>query len=138
MADFTTEALVRLRFQLNDTTLVPTTLIDQAIDDAHTELLRFLDPDVDTVTPEDALVMGETLLAGSNALRMLASSEAFGQKKLSIGGRRIEESDRFKALSELADISATQAWYILEPYAVERPSKTPAGVTDTTPVLGEE
>lgn len=138
MAALTTEALVRLRFQLNDTTLVPTTLVDKAINDAHVELTRFLDPDTDVVTPEEALIMGETLLAGANALRMIASSEAFTQKRLTIGGRRVEESDRFATLTELADISESQAWYILEPYVTECPSATSATVTATTPILGEQ
>jgi len=138
MANFTTEALVRLRFQWNDTTLVTTELIAAAIDDAHTELLRFLDPQFDVPSPVEALVMGETLLAGAYALRALASSEAFGQKHVTIGGQRIEEGDRFDTLTRLAALTEQQAWYILEPYIEERTPQDPADSTDSTPVLGEE
>jgi hypothetical protein len=138
MANFTSEATVRLRFQLNDTTMVPMTLVENAIDDAHTELLRWIDPQFDVPSPEDGLIMGETLLAGAQVYRALASGEAFGQKRMTIGGQRIEESGRFETMTELADLTEEQAWFILEPYVVDRPAQTVADASDTTPVLGEE
>ena len=56
MPVFTTETNVREKFQLADTTLVPAALVTRNIDDAHTILLRFLDPAFDVPLPEDALV----------------------------------------------------------------------------------
>lgn len=138
MANFTDESRVRLRFQLSDTTLVTTELVDRAITDAHTELLRAIDDEVDTDLPEEALVMGETLLAGAHLFRALASGEAFKPKGIALGGHRLDNSERFAALMGIADLSERQAWYILEPYVRAVPARAPLGVNDTTPVLGEE
>ena len=138
MANFATEADVRLRFQLNDTAEVSSALVNASIDDAHTELLRFLDPVFDELSPEDALVMGETLLAGAYLYRSLASRQAFDEKQVAIGGQRIEAGKRFSALMAIASLTEETAWYILEPYVVDRPSVSPAGATDTVAVLGEE
>jgi hypothetical protein len=138
MANFATEADVRLRFQLNDTAEVSSALVNASIDDAHTELLRFLDPVFDESPPEDALVMGETLLAGAYLYRSLASRQAFDEKQVAIGGQRIEAGKRFGALMVIASLTEDMAWYVLEPYVVDRPSVSPADVTDTVAVLGEE
>ncbi len=138
MANFTSESEVRQKFQLNDTTLVPSSLVTASIDDAHTELLRFLDPEYDTGSPEDGLVMGETFLAGAHLFRTLASKEGFEQKHLMIGGHRIEEGERFTALMTLASVTDEQAWYVLEPYLLDWPGRSVADATDSTPVLGEE
>jgi len=137
MANFTTESEVRLKFQLSDTTLVPSSLITQSIDDAHAELLRYLDPAHDTESPEDGLVLGETLLAGAHLYRSIGSQEAFGQKRGTIGGQRIEEGARFASLMAVATLTWDQAWSLLEPYLTALPARTVAGVTTTTAVLGE-
>lgn len=133
----TDEAKVRAKFQLTDTTLVPTALVTGAIDDAHSELVRFLDPDVDTVSPEDALVMGETLLAGAHLFRSLASKEAFDQTRVRVGQATVYEGQRFGSLEAVAAFTAKQAWYVLEPYVTAAPSRTAADATETRPVLGE-
>ena len=138
MSALTTETRVRAKFQLLDTTLVPSDLIEAAIDDAHTELLRFLAPDVDLETPEEALAMGETLLAGAHLYRTLGSKDAFDQKRLAIGSNRVEGSGRFDSLLAIAMIVEKQAWYLLEPYLGECASRCPCSVTVTQPVLGEE
>ena len=138
MAVFATESDVRLKFQLNDTTLVPSALVTASIEDAHAELLRFLDPAFNTASPDAALVMGETLLAGAHLFRSLASKDAFDQKAVAVGTQRIEAGQRFGALMAMASLTEQNAWYILEPYVLARPSLAPAGVTETTPVLGEE
>ncbi len=138
MANFTTESVVRTKFQVEDSTLVPSSLVTASIDDAHDELMRFLDPEVDTGNPEDGLVLGETLLAGAHLFRSLASKDAFDQKHVSIGGQDIAEGDRFAALTETADKAETQAWAMLEPYLAAAPTRTPADTTESTEVLGEE
>jgi len=137
MAGFTTEADVRLKFQLTDTTLVPTTVVEGAIDDAHEEVLRYLDSDVDTGSPDEALVLGETLLAGGHVYRSLAAKDAFEQKHVSIGGQRLEGGERLAALTAIADLSEVQAWYMLEPYVEELPPRKCADVTASEPVLGD-
>lgn len=136
MANFTTESEVRLKFQLDDTTLVPSSLVTQSIDDAHEELLRFLDPQYDTGDPDDPLILGETLLAGAHLFRSLASKEAFEQKRTTVGGQRIEEGARFTALTAVASLTEDQGWYVLAPYLASRPARSVAAVTASTPVLG--
>jgi hypothetical protein len=138
MANFTTESDVRDKFQLTDTTLVPSALVTGSIDDAHTELLRYLDPIHDVPSPDNALVMGETLLAGAHLYRSLASHDAFDLKRLSLGGQRIEDGERFRALMIIAEASADCAWMLLEPYLLEQPPREVFDVNASTPVLGEE
>ena len=138
MANFTTESNVRLKFQLNDTTLVPSSLVVAGIGDAHAELLRFLDPVFGGESPETAMVMGETLLAGAQVFRSLASQDAFGQKRVTVGGQRLEEGSRFQTLMALAAVVEEQAWYLLEPYVLDQPGREIVAATDGAPVWGEE
>ena len=137
MANFTTEAAVREKFQLIDTTLVAA-LVETSIDDAHADLLRFLDPVFDTPTPEEALVLSETFLAGAHLLQSLASSAAFAGRRVTVGGQRIEPDGRFEALTKLALDSARRAWENLEPFLLAAPSVRALLLTDSSPVLGEE
>ena len=111
MAAFTTESAVRDKFQLTDTTLVPSALVTGSINDAHEIVLRFLDPVFDVPSPDAEVVLGETLLSGAHLLRSLSSSEAFTQKRLTIGGQRIDVARRFEALNDAADSAEEQAWH---------------------------
>ena len=137
MSGFTTEAEVRLKFQLADTVLVPVELVASSIDAAHEEVLRHLDGDVDTQSPEAALVTGETLLAGAHVFRSLASQDAATQRHVSIGGNQIHEGDRFAALMSVAEVAERQAWYLLEPYVADVPGRAPVDASAEAPVLGE-
>jgi len=138
MANFTDEAKVRAKFELHDTVLVSSELIDGAIDDAHTEILRYLAPDVEINPPEEGLVLGETLLAGAHVFRTLAAKDAFDQKHLTIGGQDVAGGQRFNALERVGTVAEELAWYILEPY-LEHPGMRAVGdATDTEPVLGKE
>ena len=138
MAVFTTESAVRDKFQLTDTTLVPSALVTGSIDDAHEIVLRFLDPVFDVQSPDAEVVLGETLLSGAHLLRSLASSEAFTQKRLTIGGQRIDVARRFEALNDAADSAEERAWHVLEPFVLARPASKVADVTDTTPIVEED
>lgn len=138
MANFTTESQVRAKFHLTDTTLVPADWVTASITDAHTELLRYLDPAFASGTPDDALVLGETLLAGAHLYRSLAAKQAFDQKRVSAGGQRIEEADRLDALETIARIAEEQAWHFLEPYLLEHPGRLALEASDSVPVLGED
>ena len=138
MAVFTTESAVREKFQLTDTTLVTTALVTGSMDDAHELVLRFLDPIFDVPSPDAEVVLGETLLSGAHLLRSLASSEAFNQKRLTVGGQRIDVARRFEALNEAADSAGEQAWEVLEPFVFARPAAKAVDVTETTPIIEED
>ncbi|MDZ4861559.1 MAG: hypothetical protein SGI88_21510, partial [Candidatus Hydrogenedentes bacterium] len=131
------EASVRLRFQLNDPTLVPADLIAACIEDAHAEVERFLDADTETDPPDEALVTGETLLAGAYVFRAIAAKDAFAQRNVTIGGQRLEAGERFRALTAVAALTEKQAWFLLEPYLTEQPARLILDSTPTTPVIGE-
>ncbi len=137
MPIFTNEANVREKFQLTDTTLIPSALVTRNVDDAHTILLRFLDPAHDVPTPDDALVLGETLLAGAYLMRSLASAAAFSRKDIAIGGQRIQPARRVEALTELADEAEQEAWQTLEPFLALRPADKLAAATDSQPIVEE-
>ncbi len=137
MAGFTTEALVREKFQLIDTTLVPVSLMNRNIDDAHLILLRFLDPIFDLPSPAAAVVLGETLLAGAYLMRSLAPGSAFARRKVTVGGQRVEPSGKAEALHAEADAAEAEAWRTLEPYLRIIPSDKLAAATDSQSILGE-
>jgi hypothetical protein len=138
MANFTTETKVRDAFQLSNTTRVPSILVTESIADAHTAILRVLDPSVDVVTPEAGLVTSETILAGAFVLRSLSWGHAAEQQHLALGGNRIEEGNRFRELHQAADIAETQGWYMLEPYMKAVVDPQVATATDTVPILEED
>jgi len=133
---YATEAQVRVRLQLNDTESAPDALITACLEEAHDELLRFLDPAYDMAPIEAAVVTGETLLAGARVMRALAAGDAARQQDLQIGNHRIRPSGRAEVLSTLAAMMEKDAWYMLEPYLTALAPQVPAKATDTTPVLG--
>ena len=137
MPVFSSESAVREKFQLTDTTLVPATLVTTNIDDAHEVVLRFLDPVYDVPSPNLTVVLGETLLAGAHLLRSLASSEAFTQKRLTVGGQRLDVARRFEALTAAAGTAEEHACHVLEPFVLGRPATSVADVTETTPIVEE-
>ncbi len=137
MAAFTTEALVRERFQLGDAARVPSELIEQVIEEAHGEVLRRLDPDAEIDPPDKGLVAGETLLAGARLYGALAAKDAFDVKQVSLGSNVVSDGNRFQALMTMAAWLEDQAWYLLEPAGAERPARAVADVTDTQSVLRE-
>ena len=136
MAAFTTESAVRLKFQLTDTVLAPSALILAGIEDAHAELVRFLNSVYGGGTPEEGLVLGETLLAGSRIYQSLAAKDAFDQKQAVIGHQQVGTGRRLDALLTVARLAEEAGWHILEPYLTSRPSSLHVGLTDTVPVLG--
>ena len=96
--------------------------------------MRRLDAGVNTETPEDGLVLGETLLAGAHLLRSLASKDAVLQKDVMVGGQRVETGKRFVSLMTLSDKVEEAAWEALEPYLRRVEAEAPAAVTDTNRV----
>lgn len=138
MASFAVEAAVRRKFQLEDAAVVSAELVQASIDDAHLLLIARLDPEVDTVSPPDAVVLGETLLAGACLLASLASKDAAEQRELTIGGQRIGPGKRFASLMAMSSKAERRAWEALAPYLAAAPGETPARVTDSQAVLGAE
>lgn len=138
MAEFATEAAVRLRFQWPEGGRVPADLVAAAIADAHDEVLRRLASWVDPEAPEDALCLGETLLAGARVLSALAAKDATDQRHVTVGGQRVEEGARFSALTAMADRAEREAWAALAPYLEAAPETWTAGATDSQAVLGGE
>jgi hypothetical protein len=138
MASFTTETRVREKFGLGDGTLVPASLVESAIADAHAQVLRVLNPAFDADPAEEGVAMGETLLAGAHLFRSLASGQAFGQRTLTLGSQRIDDGRRFEALMAVAAGAEAEAWDALAPYLMELPGLEAGEVTATTPILGEE
>lgn len=138
MATFAVEADVRLKFQLDDTTLVPSGLIQACLEDAHRDVLRYLEPAFNIIPPDEGLAAGEAVLAGAYLFRSLAAKDAFGQKQIVIGGQRIDAGQRFDALMTMASATEAKAWSLLDQYLSVCPSQTLAAATDSVPVLGEE
>ncbi len=136
MATFTSESAVRLKFQVTDAASVPQDLVLKSIEDAHEEIVRCLDSVVDQASPEETLILGETLLAGAHLLKSLAAKDAVQQKEVMVGGQRVDTGKRYAALMALSKQSGEQAWEALRPYLREPSGVVEAAVTDTTPVLG--
>jgi hypothetical protein len=134
MSAFTNESAVRLKFQIADTVLAPSALIGDAIAEAHETILQALDPAVDTVHPPNALVIGETLLAGACLFRTLAGKCATNPMDIVVGGQRIARGSQFSALLSFANEANAKAWTTLEPYLQTGIASQPALLTDTVPV----
>lgn len=137
MPEFTTVARIRDTFHLADTAIAPDALIERALADAHTEITARLNPNAETEPPDEALVLGETLLAGAHVFRALAAGDAAEQRHVAIGTARVQAGRRFDALAALAALAQDQAWYILAPYLRQPVPRTLLGASATAPVLGE-
>ena len=87
------------------------------------------------VDPE--LVLGETVLAGAHALRSIAVGAARTRKKVTIGGNRVEPSDRDRRLFRLADAIESQAWDVLTPFLLWRARRRILLLTESQLVFGE-
>jgi hypothetical protein len=138
MAEFTDETNVRLKTQLNDTARVPAALVAANVTDAHSAVLRKLDPVYDVDPADDDLVRGETLLAGAYLLRSVASGAAFSARDLRLGDRYIEEGGRHAAMLRMADRFETEAWEVLGPFLLPATDWFQADATPTTEILGEK
>jgi len=135
MPTLTDAAAVRLRFQVNDATAVPDTLVAAALEDAEAELLPRLDAGIDTAHPDARLALGATLLAGAHLFRALAAGEAHDAQELSIGGQRLYAGDRFRSLQALASEAEQRAWTVLAPYLAAPPRTPPLTATPTQAVF---
>ena len=136
MDPFTDETRVREAFFLTDSNLVDTAVVDAAIAAAHAELEPLLDPEVDTESPPELLVSGETQLAGAYVLRALATADAVRQKHVAIGGQRIEAGRRFGALRELAADAERCAWALVAPSLAPVPARAPLDANASESVWG--
>ena len=137
MAAFTDATTVRVHFQMTDMALVPDSLITQAIAAAHDAILARLGPEY-VVNPPARILLGETLLAGSHTLLMLASRDAIEQKQITLGGQRIEPGQRFDSLLTMAERAEQEGWDVMAPYLNPIPCRSLAAAMASKPVFGEE
>lgn len=136
MAEFATEAGVRLQVQVADTAVASSELVAACIAEAHERVLAELNDAVDQQNPPAALVQGETLLASAVLLRALASRDAVDQVELHIGGQRIDAGQRFASLMSMSWRFEKEAAELLGFYGVFPAAVSPVLVTGTTPVVG--
>lgn len=132
---FATETMVRQKFQMTDSAWAPASLLNDAIQQAHTEILRRLHPDSPIDPPADALLLGETLLAGAYALHTMAAKDVLQHKEIVVGGQRLTTGNRFAALIALAERAEKQAWAALEPHLIPITGAPAARTTDSMPVF---
>ena len=137
MAVFTTEIAVREKFQVTDVDKVASSLVTEAMEDAHLEVLRHLEAAYNVDPAADAVVLGETLLSGAHLFRSLAAGEAFQQRDVSVGGQRIQAGRRHASLLSTAAQAEEAAWKMLGPYLVTQPMGTVLAVSDSVAILGE-
>jgi hypothetical protein len=136
MAEFATEAGVRLQAQVEDASIASAELVAACVAEAHERVLAELSDTVDVESPPAALVRGETLLASAVLLRALASRDAVEQVAVQIGGQRVEAGHKFASLMSMARRFEKEAWGLLGPFGEMAAAASPAEVSATTPVLG--
>lgn len=137
MAAYTDAAQVRLRFLMTDEVAVPGELIAARIDDAHAVVLAEIDPAFAAMDPPpEALMVGETLLAGARVLRSLAMRAAQRQGTQRLGTQTDDTRTRMQALFDAARLAEKEGWLVLAPYLVPRGRVRPLRAAATTPVLG--
>jgi len=136
MAEFASEAGVRLQAQVEDVAVASSELLAACIAEAHERVLAELADQVDLENPPAPVVQGETLLAAAVLLRALASRDAAEQVELQIGGQRIDAGQKFASLMSMARRFEKEAGALLGPYRVLPVAASPGEVTVSTPVLG--
>ncbi|MBX3176698.1 MAG: hypothetical protein KF886_05015 [Candidatus Hydrogenedentes bacterium] len=136
MAEFATEAGVRLHVQADDESVASGALIAACIAEAHERVLAALRADVDEESPPGALIQGETLIASAVLLRALASREAVEQVTVQIGGQRVDIGQKFASLMSIARRFEREADLLLGPFVRRAVAASPVLLTRTTPVLG--
>ena len=136
MAEFASEAGVRLQAQVEDVGIASAELVAACIAEAHERVLAELGSAVDLESPPPAVVQGETLLAAAVLLRALASRDAVDQVEVQIGGQRVDSGQKFAALMSIARRFEKEAANLLAPYGAMPGAASPGDVSATTPVLG--
>jgi hypothetical protein len=135
---FTTEEHVRERFLPEGDAQATTNQIACAIDAAHLQIAPALRPDAPLDPPSEAIVLGETLLAGARLFEALAAHDAYDQRRLKVGHAEVREGERFRSLMAAAADAESRAWEVLAPFMAAKEQRVPAAATDSQPVLGEE
>ncbi len=126
---FAEEAAVRAQLHLADT--VSAEQIDAALAEAHAVILDWLAPEVELGDPPESIARGEALLAGAMLFRSMAAAETLRQRRLSVGGARIEESRRLESLERGAETLENRALEALGPYLRQPRPRTMLQVTST-------
>lgn len=119
---FTDEARVREHTGLTNPTRVPSSLVQQRIEDAHETLLRDLDPAY-VGSSDPVLILGETELATANLLRSLAAQIGVTENQLTTAGLSQVATQRTEKLQALADSEEARAWQHLRPFLKGQPDE---------------
>jgi hypothetical protein len=98
---FTDEATIRTHTGWDNTDLVTSALIEQRLDNAHSELLAQIDPAYASST-DPMLKLAETELATAYLLRSLASESGFEDRDIRTANLTLRSGGRAKTLLELA------------------------------------
>ena len=136
MGILATESEVRLRTQTEDVNETSTALIDVAIEDANVVASSQLRPEAYAEPVDDAVVLGETLLACGLVLRSLASRAAVRQNRVRVGGQSAERGRSFGELMRAAAAFEAEAWEVLAPYTAVVPGESARAASESAPVLG--
>ena len=115
MAAFTTEELLRVKFQLDNLAEVTTELIAASIEDAHTVVVGHL-RDECLEEPPALVIVAETLLAGAALLRSLSARLALDRREVRLAGHQLETGKRFPALVAVAQTAEEEALRLLTPW----------------------
>ena len=131
MAAFTTEEMLRVKFQLDNLTEVTTELVAASIEHAHSIVIERLREEC-LEEPPDAVIVAETLLAGAALLRSLSTRLALDRREVRLAGHQMETGKRFPALLAVATAAEEEALHLLTPWlrydaTVEAPELLTAG-----------
>lgn len=131
MAAFTTEELLRVKFQLDNLAEVTSELITTSIEDAHSIVVGRIREACLTELPESVIV-AETLLAGAALLRSLSARLALDRREVRLAGHQLETGKRFPALVAVAAAAEKEAFELLTPWlrydaTMEAPALLTAG-----------
>jgi len=134
MPPFATPDLVRLKLSL-DATAAPDPLVTDALADAHREILGRLRPDIVPVAHAETLASGEALVAAARVLRRLGAAAAAAARAVSVGGQRVDLSDRDGAATRAASPLEEEGWAALAPLLLPVVTAADAAATPTQPVV---
>lgn len=99
---FSDESLIRTHSGWANTSLVPSSLVVQRLEDAHQVLLSALHPDY-LQSEDPRLVLAETELATAFILRSLATEAGFEDRDIRTTQITLRAGSRVRNLIELAD-----------------------------------
>jgi len=131
MAAFTTEEMLRVKFQLDNLAEVTTELVAASIEHAHSVVVGRVREEC-LEDPPEPVIVAETLLAGVALLRSLSARQALDRREVRLAGHQMETGKRFPALLAVATAAEEEALRLLTPWlrynaTIEAPALLTAG-----------